>query len=450
MIVAAIVVVIALWISFGQLKQLLSDRGSHLTWFLSIWILSLLYSLAGALIFTKYYPMSDFQGLYHDALILAQVATSRPALLLELFDSRFEHLFSIGLYYAQSPRAVYAAALFSPIAGICQSVTGSFLVIASINILTSIAFCAELVRKYRLEPGLLLFVFILIPSVSFWHVGFYKEALTFWLFVLWLLISFKWVKAAYLHRIFWTLCWLAVAYVLYKLKYYIAFSGLFIIAATLIDLQSRNGKWRLAFVALGSMVLLYFVLQPWMHHNLQASRIFEMVRENHKVMLSREAQGSSLAFNSLDGNLSGFYLSNFPLAAYLAWFGPLPFGASSLFLLLAGMERLAFLALLMVLVYLDFRKKINLRPSFISICWLSWAMALGLILAYATPNQGALFRYQSLYFPVFWLLLLLPLQREGYLPFFKQSPEPTPIDKKHIHEPPGMSPAPNAGEPIVP
>lgn len=438
MIYAVLLLVFALWLSFKQIKGQFQEKSDCIKWFSAIWVLSVGYSQAGAWIFTHVYAQSDLYGIYHDALILFKISYERPELLLELFHDHFEHLYSVGLYYAQSPRAVYAAALFSPFAGIFHSVEASFLAIACINVLVSVLFSKLIAKLFQINFKLLLFVFLILPSVAFWHSGLFKESLTFWLLAMWIMTGLLAFRSTGYRILIYLILWFVLGYLLYKLKYYVAFSGIILIALLLVGLHFNEIKWRLALLCMLAALAMYLSLQPFIHDNLKAENTLQMIRENHKVMLSRAAQGSSIQFTEIDGTLADFYIRNFPLAASQAWFGPLSTKTKSPFLIAAGIERLAFLLLTFYLFVLQLIGKISLQLRFFGFVFLSWALSLGLILGYATPNLGALFRYQSLYFPVFWLIILIPLARQGYFPPFKPSPKLSPVEKENIHQPPGV------------
>lgn len=316
-----------------------------------------------------------------------------------------------GLYYSSIPahegnwHSVFFVKLISPIVLLAdQSYWLSGLYLTLINFIlswTALIYLHELLRRKWL---LFLSVF-LIPTVSIWSGGIFKESIANGLFLVLIALSAHSIHFKSRPNISSLFLLVVCSVVLIQLRFYLfgiwlGFSSCF--AWTQWQSRNRSIKW----AGLGLLVIFAFFSAQLLHPWLRPSRLPLTLFEIYEQML-KAPSSSAFQISTFQPDYWHLLLSS-PLALFTGLYRPLLFEIQSWTWLPFQLERLSLLAFTVLSLWQIKKTQVS------ELAWLGlfWIATITIALTLATPNFGSLLRYQSAYLP-FVLILIgwIPLRK---------------------------------------
>ncbi|MEQ9287516.1 MAG: hypothetical protein RIG77_11435 [Cyclobacteriaceae bacterium] len=355
-------------------------------------------SVAFGLMYFFYFREGDTIGFYNQALDLAKLP----------LDTYLKEVFLTSIPFDK--RSVLPVVKITSLALLA---TGQNYWLAAVYFgLFSFAgayyFIHQLVKAYPTIALPAIVSFLFVPSLVFWSSGILKETLVFGLimFLAGFYLRFHFCrKFNYWHVV------LAIfgGWLMVKLKYYIAAVCLPILLILFIlsvlekyeasgRLKPSSKYWIVALAAIG-VVFLAINLQ----YNLNPTRLFSVITANQQEVV--EMSGHKNAIQYFDQTKSAWLvLPNLFIACFSGLFRPLFFDSIHLPQALAIIENLVVLVLFLA----SFRRKLSINAEDKPLLFgaLVYILILASLLAYSSPNFGALSRYKVYYMPFFLLLIL--------------------------------------------
>ncbi len=426
-------------IHYFQLKRMEVSPSQAVWLFVISWTWKVALALIATYLFSTTYAASDMLPLFEDAQNMGSEFGIWWQSGTHLFPYMPDFFFDLKLNYAHAPRALFFSWIlaFPLLAGI-DSLWQLNILITAAHLLLSFQVAIMLQKHHQIPYAISLLAFLFIPGIAIWHSALFKESLA----MIWMLgIALCLPKRIHVMKIKnWFGIAIAVVLIfgLYFLKYYLAILFLFLITSYFTIIIFHWKWWQLIL----ALIFISFI-SGYLHPNLSINYFFEAIRINHSTTLERIGNHSSIIFKHVDHPVI-FYMYNIPLVWALFFLNPLLSGFSSALTYAAIPEKVVFTFLFIsLLANNEFRGKLKANASFI--IFFGWAFISCGLLAYASPNAGALLRYQSLAMPVAWIALLY----QGFLIFptlRKVLANKTPIQEEKIHEPPRVKPSTNASK----
>lgn len=269
-------------------------------------------------------------------------------------------------------------------------------------------FVHQLTKSYprMVFPAIISFLFL--PSLVFWSSGILKETLVF---ALVMFLAGFYLRFHFCQKInFWHLL-MAVfgGWLMVKLKYYIAAVCLpiLLILFILSLLEKHEYTRRLKptskylIVAFVAFAIIFWASN--LQYNLNPTRLFSVISLNQQEVLDMSSHENTIQF--LDESKSKWLLlPNLFIACFSGLFRPLFFDSFHIPQAFAIIEN----SIVVVLCIFSFKKKIsvNMADRKLLLSIIIYILILATLLAYSSPNFGALSRYKVYYMPFFLLLIL--------------------------------------------
>lgn len=362
-------------------------------------------------LYLYYYPYTgDTFTYFGDAAQLSQFAWERPADYVNMlfFNEMRQETALPPLQLWEQPRAFFMAKLLSIVNLFTLNnywMSGAYLSLFSFygcwrlaNILTTI-FPAT-----KLAAGL---AFLLFPSVVFWSAGVTKESVVMgclgWSVSLVLAHRFKVAGAK---NPFITAIILALsAWLLWQLKYY--YLGVLLPALLAYVLTSeiftRSRKFTNLILPLMTFLLIFIGTLAGatrLHPNLHPDRLLPALVVNHNETVLSSVPEDLIQFNQLQPTVKSL-LGNLPNALFSGLFRPLVWEARTVFQAWVGLENLALLIVMLFSLRLQPFRAISGDPRVYLLLVSAgvYIVLLATLLAFSSPNFGALSRYKVGFLP---------------------------------------------------
>ncbi|MDJ1501057.1 hypothetical protein [Xanthocytophaga agilis] len=395
-------------------------------WFWPAVCIKLLAGCGLGLLYLYYYPyQGDTWVLFEESILLNKLAFQSPldyVRVLFLKNTAFtQHYVFLDLAIEQ-PRAFFMSKLISLIILFTFRnywITGIYCSLLSFYGLWKLA--NQLVRYFPDTRLSACIAFFLFPSVVFWSSGVLKEFLAVVCIccivgvVLHILYTsdsgnLKWKELLKNLRIQY-ICWFGISFfVLWQIKFYyaaillialLALGSTVCICSALKTTSSRIRKsiYFLCFTGI-------FNLVPLIYTFLTGQSLLESIVQNHDATVRASSPGTFIIFSGLQPVITSF-LQHFPLALWSGLFAPMPWQAHTGLVLSVSLENSVLLlgCIGYFLTLFWTWKKENKEPESVlyqliiqSIWW--YSITLAVIMAFASPNFGALTRYKIGFLPL--------------------------------------------------
>lgn len=396
-------------------------------------LLKLMAALAYGWIYFRYYGATgDSIAYFRNAAVLTQLAYDDWSAYWRVFwQSEYQPYLAIDSNFWSESRALFMVKLVS----LAHFLTGSSYLISSFYI-SFLSYWGMwrladyLAQRFPQNHYAALVGFLLFPSVLLWSSGLSKESFAMaalgWGISLTLELNFKPHKSWqwYLKAILGI--GMSLVVLLLMKYYYLAAAFPVLLSFSLCKLlQDYFAKYR--SLSFGFLLALYMAilalgagLASQLHPVLQPSYIMLALVYNHNKMYNASHPDDLIHYHiygsqgyvTLDATWQS-YLGNAPKAVYSAMLRPFIWEAGGNKLkILMGLENLLVLALLLFAVFYSFKQGRNWHISNIEGLLLLTAgiyiILLMAMMAFASPNFGALARYRIGALPFFIYLLLIP------------------------------------------
>lgn len=382
------------------------------TWFLPALGIKILCGWLVGVLYLYYYDGGDTWNYFKDGVTLGRLfQESGKDYALSWVDASY---LPSSLTYLNQPRAMLMSHLVS--LG-CIVTQNNYWFIATYFSMLGFAglwylgqTICRLFTASRLAVGIALFAY---PSFVFWSAGILKETIAMGLIsviVAWSL-QFYYQREPHRYQLWKYPGWIGAAYLLWVIKYYYAAVLLPIVIALILAKRIRRANGYLIPKALCIFVLLVLTA-TLLHPNLGLYRIMEVVVKNQEAFLRISDPANVIHFNNLEATWQSMLL-NAPLAWFSSWFRPLAGETNTILQHIAGLENWVVLGISIVaLVKLARFKKIPSDHLVWILGGFIYALLLGILLAFSSPNFGTLIRYKVAYAPFLVYFCLIPLLRK--------------------------------------
>lgn len=232
-----------------------------------------------------------------------------------------------------------------------------------------------------------------IPEVAFWSSGILKESLSL-VFQFLLMIS---VLDFITHkRIMNVVIFVVVAYLLYRLKFYVAAIYLpILIGYTVSEFLSKNK----GYVFITSFIV-FVSLATFIHPHLSFSSVLNQLYLNMERTITSSESGKYLVL-PFDGSVFSF-LKSIPIA-FSSLIRPFLWEAKGGLLFSLSLLKLDLLIGLVLALF--WVKKVSFEAKLI----LFFSSIMIVLLTIASPNFGTLSRYSVSFLPFLMIVLLIPI-----------------------------------------
>ncbi len=417
-------------------------------WFWGALILKCAAGIAVGLLYLHHYPYrGDTFALFEESAALSKFAFRQPGDYLKiLFLNDFSNSSSATLLLKNQPRAFFAAKLFS-----CLNlftfhnywITGLYCSLFSFlgfwrlaNVLASV---------YPRTRTAAITAFLLFPSVVFWSSGVLKESIAMGCFTGILAIGLPFYFSAkrkdrgvfFRKNVFahtknsWKkcLCIVLFGWIVWQLKFYylgallpaaLSLAGVFVVYGNYGISHGRVLRfWQILFFC------AVFGAAPLLIGHMTGHSLLASIIANHDATVSISKPGTYVVFDTLLPTVRSF-AAHFPLALWSGLFAPLPWQARNWLAFGAGLENAVLLGLAVLCLAktcLSPKKKFHLFSSPVGLtlskdtiltrllvraAWL-YILSLAAVLAFSSPNFGALARYKIGFLPFLVYILLAGL-----------------------------------------
>jgi len=376
-------------------------------------------------LYLDYYEGGDTFVYYQNALVLSNLFAEDPIAYINVIIGN-ERLANLTL--GEQPRALFFAKAAS-LLSICS--LGNYWIIAlSLSMISFFAswwFVARLKALFGLHLYQVLIPFLVYPSFVFWSSGLLKESLALALICTLggLALGFYTKGFSSPRKALFILLMMAIsAFMLWKLKYYYA--------AVLLPMLLLMMIWKLVsslviikrqaalLPGLGIVFAVLILIVMQLHPNLNPDYLLEAIMLNHELTVAASLKGGYVSFPGLEADWLSF-IAYYPRAVYNGLFAPFPFLQGFSFLhLLAGIENLVVLVLSsLAIISLFFQRNQNLRHYGVVVLCVLYIVILAGLITMASPNYGSLIRYRVAYAPFWLMLVLLALDKNLILNFWR-------------------------------
>ncbi|MCB0793657.1 MAG: hypothetical protein KDB88_02875 [Flavobacteriales bacterium] len=252
-----------------------------------------------------------------------------------------------------------------------------------------------------------------IPSVLFWGSGVIKESLLFFALGSLVMQVFRWMRNGPDLR--GALIVLLCTTLLFFLKFYVLVS---MIPGLLALYWCRRSRGRV-FPRFAGVLALFALIALNVQYIIPGFNVLEVLYWKHRDFIGLAQSmdsGSFLDPVSLRPDIWSFVKAA-PHALYITLFGPIHTATDGLLGAMAGMETIALLALV-VLILRRRRSLAEVDLALVLYC-LSFVLLLSLMIGYTTPVMGAVVRYRTplLPFVVIAVLAFSDVQSSTVRPF---------------------------------
>lgn len=391
--------------------------------FLPALLLKLSAGIVLGLIFKYYYPGGDTWTMFASAERFTRVLYNRPADYLQLlFYNDVTYMLPVDQVLITQPRALFFTKLISIVNGFSYNsywITSLYFSLFSFFALWLLA--NKLVKIFKVNEAAAACSFLFFPSVIFWSAGILKETVMVGAICL---IIFSALRLAFSgHNVQFpdVLIIIFMSFLLWKIKYYYFAVALPVVFAFIISIIAGRGtayqtkNWfrtSVFFVTLFVSLLLATLVHP----NLNLSALGQAIITNYHETL-RISPETDFSFPGIKNDFF-IFLSYTPKALFTGLFRPFIWEADLNFQILTAIENFIILFLVIVsLAYAVYSKNFTAK---------SWSTAAGVyiailavMLAFASPNFGALARYKVGFLPFF--VLLITNRNPAFCWFFRRN-----------------------------
>ncbi len=384
-------------------------------------ILKLLAGTVVGLLYLYHYPYrGDTWVLFDESALLSKLAFRNPLAYLRtlLLNDVAYAQHEVFLTLSEQPRAFFMAKLLSLVNLFTFGnywITGFYCSLFSFWGLWLLA--NRLVVQQQARVAVAAMACLFVPSVVFWSSGVLKETIAVGCLGLVLagLLALTHRPAQKLS--FPILVGMGLSlWLLWKLKFYYAGLLLPVCMAWVFSVffyqrypttRLRTLRW-IQLLAVAALLNLMPLAYQW----LTGQSLLESLVLNHDATVQASRPGTFVVFSQLQPTLASF-LRHFPLALWSGCFAPLPWQASGGLAWATSLENSLLLLAFVVSVGLAFRKRPGFattgdtisRALFRQSMW-QYCLLLAVLLAFASPNFGALARYKAGFLPILVFLLL--------------------------------------------
>ena len=417
-------------------------------WFWAALTLKCAAGIALGLLYLHHYPYrGDTFALFEESAVLSKLAFRQPDAYLGilLFDE-FNGFATANLLLQNQPRAFFAAKLFSCINLFTFHnywLTGLYCSLFSFWGFWRLA--TVLASFYPRTRTAAIIAFLLFPSVVFWSSGVLKESIAMGCFTgilaigLPLYFSTKrkdrqvfFRKNVFAHiKNHWKkgLCIVLFGWIVWQLKFYYL-GALLPAALSLAGVFVLYGNYGISHgrVLLFWQILFFcavFGAAPLLIRQITGQSLLASIVANHDATVTISRPGTYVVFVSLLPTVRSF-AAHFPLALWSGLFAPLPWQARNWLAFGATLENAVLLGLAvlcLVKTCLSPKKKFRFFSSPVGLplpedtiltrllvrAAVLYIVSLAVVLAFSSPNFGALARYKVGFLPFLVYILLAGL-----------------------------------------
>lgn len=305
----------------------------------------------------------------------------------------FGEIDSLNLNYGNQPRALFFVRLITPLLLITgKNYWGLTVLLSLLSFITTWFLANKIITRYKVPSLAVAVAMFYIPEVVFWSSGILKESLSLIFEFLLLIAVLEFIANK---RIVNVILFVVAAYLLYRLKFYVAAVYLpVLIGYTVSELLSKKG-----YVFITSFIVLVS-LATLVHPHLSCSSILNQLYLNMVRTISNSEGGKYLVL-PFDGSVLSF-LKSIPIA-FSSLIRPFLWEAKGD--LLFGLSLLKLDLLIGVVLALVWLKKVIYEATLI----LFFSSIMIVLLTIASPNFGTLSRYSVSFLPFLMIVLLIPI-----------------------------------------
>lgn len=253
------------------------------------------------------------------------------------------------------------------------------------------------------------------PSFVFWSSGILKETIAVGLVSTVVAGAMRYdyrSEQKMLRILIYGLGWLIATYLLWIMKYYYA-AVLAPILLAILAAKKTNFFQNYLIAKAAAVFLILGLITTSLHPNLHLARFVDVIVKNHDAFLRISSPTNVIHFYELDTTLTSL-LMNTPLALFSSWYRPLLLETNSWIQHLAGLENVLLLILSVTALWkLREVNSIGKNEKLWVVGGLAYAILLGVLLAFSTPNFGTLIRYKVAFSPFVLYLIMIPILKKS-------------------------------------
>lgn len=339
-----------------------------------------------------YYVSGDTLSYFHDAgkaldVLVIDVETGIRFLLFGKVDT-------MELIYANQPRALFFVRLITPLIMITgKSYWGLTLLISLCSFIITWLLANRLASKFNVSFIVVSIALFYFPEVVFWSSGVLKESLSLLFQYALLLLVIEFITN---RKIIYVFYFMLTAYLLYRLKFYVAAVYLpFLISYVVAEIVSKKKELVFMFSFL-CFVFVATIINP----HLSISTVLNQLFLNMERTIANSETDKFIVL-PFDGSIVSFFKS-IPLALS-SLIRPFLWEAKGTLLFCFSLLKLDLL--IGFVLALIWGMRLNYEAKLI----LFYSVIMIVLLAIASPNFGTLSRYSVSYLPFFMLVILTPI-----------------------------------------
>lgn len=363
--------------------------------------------LLGMLYFL-YYEGGDTLSYHHDARALSQLALRDFSAYLRAWNGLYPE--GISLIYADQPRALLTAKVFSPF----YLLTGSnyWLSSAYISLFSFFALFWMSHRISRFRPQwkkAISLSFLLWPGFVFWTSGLLKESVAMICIAVTVAVVLPFLLADKKINWYEVLAAIPLLMLLFQIKYY--YAGLLIpFLGCLLLVCWLKRHFQFSTLPACGIFILFLAFGGWLvsflHPNMYAGRFLEVLVNNYYLFTEISEEGHFVVYEGLEASWWSLML-NAPEAIFAGLFAPVIVQEWNNPLAMAAATENIILLFLTLPAMAGWMAEKRGRLSLTAFTLVLYLLAFALVMGIAAPNYGTLMRYRISYQPFFVLMVLL-------------------------------------------
>ena len=380
--------------------------------FLPALLFKLLCGVAVGLLYMYYYHGGDTFTLFADASKLSDLLHRNPEGFIKfiLFN---ENDTSVSLLYTDQPRALFTVKILAFISWLSfKNYWISGLWLSLFSFLGTWSLVKTLTHLFPKTAKAAVFSFLFLPSPVLFGSGATKESICFgsigFMVSYTLLFAHRRIAFTSTNAVFKCTFLIAAAFILLKIKFYIAVILIpALIIYTIIEgsgIKKLNNYKKISIFILMffSFIILVYLVSPRIYTNI----IPETMAASYNKILA-ESKSENLTFKHTLNSSWKSILERLPASLAAGLFRPVIGEKGNILMILAEIEDL-FLIFTLLLAAVSLIK-CRLPLSLDGFMCVFYIILMASVLGLTVPNIGSLFRHKSVFLPFLWFITLNPI-----------------------------------------
>lgn len=394
-IIISIILSIVAWGKLLALGKRLLIEYSFKKWAVFFLVVKILGSVTATYLYLYHFD-GDLTTYLHDVEVLNNMVVSDFSMVDDVLIYH-QPVEKFPLFLLHSPRAFVMVKILFLLKFLSFNNVWLLAVLMPLLVWVCTMSCINTVQKrFDKLPSFSWLGLFMIPSVSFWGAGVFKETITICI----LLLMFKLVYSP-IRKILVGVLFLGLAYLLLLLKYYVfaCWVPVFLLC-WLLSILKLQGLKKIAFYFLGFTLIAF--IASFLHPNLNVNTLFQSIQMNYEA--SQELKYNSDISYSFKEGVMATIVGNFWTVLKNGWVSPLFHSSISFKQAIVAVENIGILLLFVTGVIGSIRSK----------QYVYWEEAIFILLiiflqvfmlALSVPNAGTLVRYKTAIYPFLGVIL---------------------------------------------